>query len=115
MDRDNTHRKDYNMVKVLRCCNHKPNDKCDATGADAPYAHEYFTFKDDGKVWQDEDGNRVYNLEYPNDLGDYKPRHLSYHHNKVFTSQDALNLAISHAEKLEKELGVQILVSESPA
>ena len=93
------------MVKVIRCCDHNPNDKCDATGADAPYAHEYFTSKDDG-------GDYDY-VDNPT-IGDYKPRHLSYHHDKVFTSQDALNLAISHAEKLEKELGIKIVVSECP-
>ena len=90
------------MVKILRCCSHKPNDKCDATGAKAPYAHEYETFINDGDHWRDQ-------------LSDYKPRHLSYHHNKVFTSQDALNLAISHAEKLEKQLGTEVSVSECPA
>ena len=102
------------MVKILRCCSHKPNDKCDATGADAPYAHEYFTFKDDGSDFRDEDGNKFYNLAYPNDLGDYKPRHLSYHHQKEFTSQDALDLAISDAKQLEKQLGVELIVSECP-
>ena len=73
------------MVKILRCCSHKPNDKCDLTGAEAPYAHEYETFINDGD-----------------------------HHNKVFTSQDALNLAISESEKLEKDLGIEITIEEDP-
>jgi len=90
------------MVKILRCCSHKPNDKCKLTGADAPYAHEYETFINDGDNWRDQ-------------LSDYKPRHLSYHHQKEFTSQDALDLAISDAKKQEKELGTEVSVSECPA
>ena len=101
MDRDNTHRKDYKMVKILRCCDHKPNDKCELTYCKAPIAHEYRTYKNDGDDWRD-------------CLSDYKPQHLAYHHNKVFTSQDALNLAISDSEKLEKQLGIEITIEEDP-
>ena len=89
------------MVKIYRSCSHKPNDKCDATGVDAPYAHEYETFINDGSNWRDQ-------------LSDYKPGHLSYNHQKEFTSQDALDLAISDAKKQEKELGIEVSVSEMP-
>ena len=106
MDRDNRHRKDYKMVKILRCCDHKPNDKCDLTGVKAPYAHEYRTYK--GEKTNDSE------IDWRNCLSDYKPQHLGYHHNKVFTSQDALNLAISESEKLEKQLGIEITIEEDP-
>ena len=89
------------MVKIIRCCSHSPNDTCDATGAHAPYAHEYSTYINDGSDWRD-------------GLSDYKPSHLSYDYDKEFTSQDALDLAISDAEKQEKELGVEVSVSEMP-
>jgi hypothetical protein len=93
--------KEITMVKILRGCNHKPNDECNATNAEAPYAHEYETYTNDGTDWRDQ-------------LGDYKPEHLSYHHQKDFTSQDALDLAISDATRLEKELGVEVSVCEKP-
>ena len=89
------------MVKIIRCCSHSPNDTCDATGAHAPYAHEYETYINDGSDWRDQ-------------LGDYKPTHLSYHHEKEFTSQDALDLAISDAKKQEKELALKYLYVKCP-
>ena len=92
------------MVKVYKCCDN-PNGKCPATNAEAPYAHEYYTFKDD----------KEYSHIDNDSISDYKPRQLSWEADKIFTSQDALNIAISDAEKLEKELGIKISVSECPS
>jgi len=93
------------MVKIIRCCS-SPNDKCQATTVKSPYAHEYFTYK--GEQTGDSE------IDWRNSLSDYKPGHLSYYHNKDYTSYDALSLAIKESEKLEKEHNIEITIEECP-